>query len=532
VEARNPDPAPPRTFPSLATALPALAAIVALGVGAGLAAAALSPAAPPAIRLRVLGAGAALLALVTAALLAALLQRTQRLRALSARLEDHLAAQARVARHDPLTGLLNREAFQAELDAAVGERRAGRGGPFAVVVLNLDRLNRVNESLGQAQGDRLLRATADRIRVGTRAGDEAARLAGGEFAILLRGVIGEPDALAAVERLREQLGAPLSLGGQDVFPSARMGVAPWADHYRRGDRMLYDAVTAMEHSRDLGRGQVAVFRRSMQADAERALRLEGELRLALQRGELVVHYQPIVSLRDRTIAGFEALVRWNHPHRGLVPPLEFIPVAEESGLIVPLGAWVLRAACRQFAEWNARGGCASFVSVNLSARQFAQADLVESVAACLRETGLDPAALKLELTEGVVMGDAERTVHMLDALKRLGLQLCVDDFGTGYSSLSYLQRFPLDGLKIDRSFVRALGESDGADALVRGIVSLARGLGLSVVAEGVESEGQAARLLGLGCDYAQGYLFARPLPADLAEALVVPASRVRQEDLH
>jgi EAL domain-containing protein (putative c-di-GMP-specific phosphodiesterase class I) len=327
------------------------------------------------------------------------------------------------------------------------------------------------------------------------------------------------------------LRAPLVLDGQEVFPTASIGIALSTPRRSRPDSLLRDADVAMYHAKAEGKDRSAVFDATMLEQAAERLTLEADLRRAIDRGELLVHYQPIVSLRDRAVVEVEALVRWQHPERGLVSPAEFIPVAEATGLIVPIGQQVLEQACRQLAAWQTRYPTEPklVVSVNLSARQFQHPDLLGDIRRAVGAAGLDPHCLKLEITESTVMQDAEAAVTTLHELKTLGIQLAIDDFGTGYSSLGYLKRFPIDTLKIDRSFISGLGQDAQDTAIVRSVLALARSLGLSVTAEGIETTGQEAQLAELDCDRGQGYLFARPLAARDVEAILLrgrPAARL------
>ncbi|HYY87911.1 MAG TPA: EAL domain-containing protein [Chloroflexota bacterium] len=422
--------------------------------------------------------------------------------------------------YDGLTGLPNRTRLLDLLEQAL--RRAHRQRqPVAVLFLDLDNFKVVNDSLGHKAGDLLLGHVARRLESALRGSDTAARLGGDEFILLLEGLNGPGDARAVADRVAQVLRAPFLVEGREVFVTASMGIALSRDG-EDPESLVRTADLAMYQAKSSGKAGYAVFEPQMHVRARRRLEIETDLRHALDRGELRVCYQPIVRLESGGIEEVEALVRWQHPQRGLVPPSEFIPIAEETGLIVPLGRWVLDQVCRQARAWQAAGGSAAHltVSVNLSARQFQDPQLVQDVATILREADLPPSELKLEITESAAMLEAEATEKVLRALKALGVQLAIDDFGTGYSSLAYLKRFPVDTLKIDRSFVARLGEDPQDTAIVRSVVALAQALGLSVTAEGVETPVQQAQLRLLGCDYGQGYLFSRPLAADELEHLL------------
>ena len=422
----------------------------------------------------------------------------------------------RGALYDPTTGLPNRELLTDRIAHALAGHQADDAGSIAVVLLGLDRFKVINESLGHLMGDRLLVAVGQRLARGVRPGDTVARVGGDEFGIIFDPVADADEARAIADRIVNELRAPFPLNDREWFVSASMGIALAQPGRATPDELLREAEIAMVRAKSDTTQRHAFFEPSMSAQTLERVDLESDLRSGIERGQLRVHYQPIVTLESTEIVGFEALVRWQHPTRGLVPPLAFIPLAEETGLIVPLGKWVLETACRQAAKWHRTqpdaDGRPLFVSVNLSARQFAQADLVEDVAAVLLESGLDASALELEITESVLMDQSETGIRTLRRLRALGVRLVLDDFGTGYSSLSYLKHLPLDTIKIDRSFVAGI-EEKADQSIVEAVVALAHGLGIGVVAEGIETERQAGRLLELGCDLGQGYLFSRPVPA-------------------
>jgi predicted signal transduction protein with EAL and GGDEF domain len=356
-----------------------------------------------------------------------------------------------------------------------------------------------------------------------RPGDTVSRLGGDEFTVLLDDLKDAGEAVAVAERLQRELAPAFDLGGHEVFTTVSIGVALSAGEYERPEEILRDADTAMYRAKQLGKARHEVFDQAMHARAMDRLGLERDLRGAVERGEMFLQYQPIVSLATGALRGFEALARWQHPVRGLIRPEKFIPIAEETGMIIPVGKWVLGEACRQMSRWQKLSGLDGPlpVSVNLSGKQFLQSDLLEQVQEVLRETGLDPHSLKLEITETVVMENIETATQTLEQLRALGVELSIDDFGTGYSSLSYLQRFPVSTLKIDRSFVSRMTESDGTAEIVRTITKLAQNLGMDVVAEGVETEGQRARLEDFECEFGQGYFFSRPMDVGDAEALLL-----------
>ncbi|MFL6231197.1 MAG: PAS domain S-box protein [Pyrinomonadaceae bacterium] len=428
-----------------------------------------------------------------------------------------------IAFHDSLTGLPNRALFTDHLRLAVEASKRQPGSLFAVLFLDLDRFKVINDSLGHPVGDELLVAIARRLEGSLRAGDTVARLGGDEFAILLNNLDRPGDALHVADRLQQELTEPFQLGGHEVFTTASIGIALSTTGYTSEEDVLRDADTVMYRAKAQGAARYEVFDQVMHARVVSQLKLENDLRRAVERKEFCLYYQPIVSIASGRITGFEALVRWQHPERGLISPADFIPVAEETGLIVPLGSWVLEAACRQMREWHELSPQHRNLklSVNLSGRQFAQVDLLDRITHILAETQFDPRYLQLEITESVVMENAQAIVALMGELRALGLELAIDDFGTGYSSLSYLQRFPIHTLKIDRSFISPHGDEDRENSeIVRTIILLARNMGKDVVAEGVETKEQFARLRALDCAYGQGYLFSRPQSADRTESLL------------
>jgi diguanylate cyclase (GGDEF)-like protein len=409
---------------------------------------------------------------------------------------------------DTLTGLPNRARFYDLLKLRVSRRDQ----QCAVLLLDVDRFKLVNDSLGNASADQLLIQIAQRVKTCMRQGDVLARVGGDEFAVLLDDVSGEEEASSVATRIQQALSISFNLLGQEVYTTMSIGIALASDYEQVSD-MLRDAETAMHQAKARGKARYEVFGHDMHGELMSQLKMETDLRRACERDELFVDYQPIVSLESRTLIGFEALVRWRHPEFGLVPPKDFIPVAEETGQILTIGQTVLESACRQAREWQQTYPAAPplFVSVNLSVKQFNQPGLVENIAELLERFQLPPRCLKLEITESVFSDNIEAAVGLLTQLRELGVQLSIDDFGTGYSSLSYLQRFPIDTLKIDRSFVTQMMENEENLAIVRTIVALAQNLGMDVVAEGVETEDQLRLLRKLDCENGQGYLFSTPL---------------------
>jgi diguanylate cyclase (GGDEF)-like protein/PAS domain S-box-containing protein len=436
------------------------------------------------------------------------------------------------ALHDGLTGLANRALFMDRLTQAVERAKRNRDYSFAVFFLDLDRFKLINDSLGHMAGDRLLVEVARRLKGCMRAGDTVARLGGDEFTVLLDDMKDSGDALRMVERAQAQLALPFDLDGHEVFVSASVGIALSALDYSRPEDLLRDANTAMHGAKALGKASHKVFDATMHEHARSLLDLETDLRRASERGEYRLHYQPIVSLETGRLTGFEALVRWQHPRRGLLRPAEFLSLAEETGLVIQIDRWVLREACRQAREWQRRFKSEEplCVSVNLSARHFSTPSLVEHVREVLEESGLESGCLKLEITESVLMSDADSVTKTLRSLKDLGVELQLDDFGTGYSSLSYLHRFPVDALKIDRSFVARMGPGGANAELARAIVTMAHSLGMSVVAEGVETEEQSSELRAMACEYGQGHLFSEAVDSDGAESLISRVSLSSKAD--
>jgi diguanylate cyclase (GGDEF)-like protein len=417
--------------------------------------------------------------------------------------------------HDGLTGLANRTLFTNHLQMTIERGKRSEQALYAVLFLDFDRFKVINDSLGHAEGDNLLKQIARRLELSLRTGDLLARLGGDEFTILLNELEDTEDAVQVAERIKNDLNIPFMLGEQEVFMSASIGIAVSCGGHNRAEDMLRDADIAMYRAKSKGKAQHQVFDQTMHKYAINKLQLETEMHHALQRGEFCLYYQPIINLEMSNLKGFEALIRWNHPERGVIPPNEFILAAEENGLIIPLGRWILYESCRKLREWQINNPWASSlsVSVNLSTKQFMQSDLYEQVAAALISTQLDPRCLKLEITESQVMENSDKAVSMMNRLREMGVELSLDDFGTGYSSLSYLHRLPIDYIKIDRSFVNRMVESKENGEIVYTIIKLAQNLKMKVIAEGIETPDQLAQLHLLNCEYGQGYFFSRPLEA-------------------
>jgi diguanylate cyclase (GGDEF)-like protein/PAS domain S-box-containing protein len=447
-------------------------------------------------------------------------------------IERHSADQALRYRvlHDALTGLPNRLSFVDSLADTLG-KAAVSGSPVGILFLDLDHFKLINDSLGHHAGDALLRAVAPRLRSHLRPGDIVARFGGDEFGILIDRLADEGEALAIADRVAAAFAQPFSLDGVDHFVSASIGVAVSRAGEKRplnAELMIRDADAAMYRAKEGGRARCVLFDAEMRASAMRRLEVERELRHALDRDELALYYQPVVNLRSGAIAGLEALVRWRHPERGLLDPSDFVPIAEDSGLIEPIGRWVQERACLQALQWHQlRPDSRPLdVAINLSARQLAQRDFAAGVEEIIARTGIDPVHLRLEITESVLVAESATAMASLRQLNELGVRLVLDDFGTGYSSLAYLNRFPFHALKIDRSFVEALGAEQEATAIVEAIIGMARALSLEAIAEGVESEVQLAELQRLGCDYAQGHLFQAAMPEREVSRLIAEGELV------
>jgi diguanylate cyclase (GGDEF)-like protein/PAS domain S-box-containing protein len=416
--------------------------------------------------------------------------------------------------HDPLTGLPNRTLLGDRLGLALGRARRN-GGDVGVIFLDLDRFKFINDSLGHVTGDELLKILAARLRTVIRPSDTVARFGGDEFVVLCEEMEGTAAVMDVAQRVADAIALPVSFTGQEIFVTASLGVAVSSSPVAGADELLRDADAAMYRAKDLGRARIVLFDEEARTDAMRHVQTDAALHHALERGEFDVYYQPLVALETGLVTGFEALVRWCHPSDGLVVPGDFIPLAEETGLIVPIGLWVLEEACRQTVAWQQRrpNGRPLSINVNLSARQLGEPTLPDELESILARTGIDPELVVLELTESTLISDTESATRSLHALRDRGVQIAVDDFGTGYSSLAHLKRFPLRALKVDQTFVDGLGTEPDDTSIVTAVVSLAHSLGLAAVAEGLETPQQLAALRTIGCDFAQGNLFGRPQPA-------------------
>jgi diguanylate cyclase len=424
---------------------------------------------------------------------------------------------------DPLTGLPSRLLFNNRLSQALERLQRRRGRYVAVLFIDLDRFKVINDSLGHTAGDKLIVAVAERLRNSLRRHETVARFGGDEFAILCEDIVDEQDAIAVGERVLRIFATPFHLAHGDTMSAASLGIALSADPDQDVEELIRDADAAMYRAKEAGGGRLMLFDEVTRQRALTRLHTERALRAALERDEFRVYFQPEVSVETGAIVGLEALVRWEHPDDGLVGPDRFIALAEETGLIVPIGTWVLNESCRLAQRWQAERAVDDplVVRVNVSARQLAHDDLIDIVAAALERTGMDPSHLCLEVTESVLVDDPEASIETLAALKRLGVKIAVDDFGTGYSSLEYLRTFPVDCVKIDRSFVRGIPHSTEDVAIVNAVIELGHALGLSVTAEGVETSEQLGNLQTTGCDTAQGFLFSRPECPEVVERLLL-----------
>jgi diguanylate cyclase (GGDEF)-like protein/PAS domain S-box-containing protein len=431
-----------------------------------------------------------------------------------------LAAQiTRLAERDSLTGLPNRLLLNDRIGQAIaGAPRNGR--QIAVLFLDLDDFKRINDSLGHSAGDRLLQSVAKRLKQCVRNPDTVSRQGGDEFTAVLQEIEHPEDAAIAANRILEAVAETHSIDGCDLHITASIGVSIYPDDGLDAETLIKNADTAMYQAKESGRHTYRFFEPEMNQRAVNRQSIEEDLRSALKRNELTLHYQPKINIKTGAITGAEALLRWTHPTRGSIPPLQFIPIAEDSGMILPIGAWVLREACTQVMAWRDAGLPLATMAVNVSAVQFRNKNFLKDLSAILRETGMDPRSLELEVTESVLMKHPEETAPILDALRQEGVQVSIDDFGTGYSSLSYLQLFPIDALKIDQSFIRKIAGNPGDTAIVSAIIAMGQNLHMRVIAEGVETLEDLTFLKAHGCDEAQGFYFSRPVPANDFAALL------------
>ena len=424
-----------------------------------------------------------------------------------------------MARHDPLTRLPNRTTLLVRLEQAIADARR-QGHRLALLFIDLDRFKTINDTLGHPLGDRLLVAVAQRIAQTVRESDTLARLGGDEFVVVLPGIAREMDAAQLAIDISRILAEPFEIGAHQLHTAASMGISLFPHDGSDPETLMKNADTALHHAKARGRGNFQFYAAQMNESAAEHLALENGLRQALVRGEFELHFQPQMRIADRRLIGFEALIRWRHPGKGLLAPVVFIPLAEESGLIARIGEWVIGEACRQAVAWQATARAPVRVAVNLSVRQFAQPDLLGQVRRALDASGLAPALLELEITESALMESPEKAVEVLRELRAMGVCLALDDFGTGYSSLSYLKHLPINRLKIDRSFVSEIGVDANDTAIATATIALAHKLGLEVVAEGIETPAQLALLAAEGCDEGQGYYFSRPLAPALVAGFI------------
>ena len=430
------------------------------------------------------------------------------------------------AYHDALTGLPNRNFFLDTLKELLQKTRENSEINFSVLFLDLRNFKTINDSLGHSLGDRLIKNVAKRLESMIRDEDMVARFSGDKFGVILTDLLSRDEATGFADRLAKRLAEPYTLDGRQVFTSVKIGIAYGNSKYPEAEDILRDADIAMYYAKDNNENYV-IFDQKMHVRAVTRLQLETDLRFAIERNEFELFYQPIIALDTASLVGFEALVRWNHPQRGLVPPNEFIPISESTGLIIPMTVQILHSACDQIVKWQKEVNSETplSVAVNLSGKHFGHPALVEQITTVINETGIAPSSLKLELTESAVMDNAEAAIQMLKQIKETGVQVSIDDFGTGYSSLSYLHRFPIDQLKVDRSFVSAMEENTENGEIVRTVIALAKALGLKVVAEGIESIHQFHQLRILGCEYGQGFLFSKPLPVPEIQRILHDGTR-------
>jgi diguanylate cyclase (GGDEF)-like protein len=426
------------------------------------------------------------------------------------------------ALHDALTGLPNRPLFKEHCQKALQRFQRKEDYLFAILFIDLDRFKVINDNWGHAVGDRLLVTISHILKECSRDIDTVSRLSGDEFTILLEDLQNSGNAIAVAERILERLSCSIDLEGRKIFTGASIGIVFGSKQYQNSEDLLRDADIAMYRAKAMGKGRYAIFDHEMYEQTAHLSQIETDLRLAIEREEFLLHYQPIVALETGRVIGFEALVRWKHPERGLIYPNDFIEIAEDTGLIVPIGEWVLQEACFQLRRWQAKMSHATslHMSVNLSGRQIQQVDFINKLKNILADTGLNGKNLRLELTETMLMDNSSKTIQLLSQIKAQDVELSIDDFGTGYSSLSYLHRFPVNALKIDRSFVNLIDSQGENCEIVKTIITLAHSLGMKAIAEGVETPHQSMYLRDLGCESAQGYFFAKPVNAQMAESII------------
>lgn len=435
--------------------------------------------------------------------------------ALQQRLTHQSRQLIRISQYDAVTGLPNRLLFTDRLKQAIVRARSDNS-LLAVAMIGLDRFMLINETMGQSAGDQLLHAVAERLQSRISDSDTVARFGGDEFIMMLTDLHSLEETNAALEMLRETLAEPFTINGQEIFTSSGIGICMYPYDGGSDEELIKHANTAMHHGKQMGEGKYKFYAEEMNQAASEWLELENQLRYALKRKEFEIHYQPQYAIADNRLLGVEALIRWQHPEKGLISPAKFLPILEKTGLIIPVGEWVFHEACRQYQSWRAEGIAIDSVSINLSVRQFSSDYLLSMMTNVLRELNLDPHRneIRLEVTEHMVIEDFETTIELLHKLKEMGFHIAVDDFGTGYASLHYLTRFPVSSLKIDRTFINRLNSKESDANLVKAIIAMAHSLGLSVTAEGVETGQQLDFLRRYQCDEAQGYLLSRPCPAD------------------
>ncbi len=459
-------------------------------------------------------------------------QRTIELRNTNQKLRREIIERQRVqqqlvydALHDGLTGLPNRTLLMERIEFTIGHAKRHPGYIYALLFIDLDRFKIINDSLGHLIGDRLLIAVSNLLRECLRESDIVARLGGDEFVILLDGIRKPQDATSIGDRIQQKLSSPFELEGQSIFTSASIGIVFSSTGYNNASDLLRDADIAMYRAKDKGRARYEIFDQTMYYETLKLVELQNNLRLAVKHGEFVLHYQPIISLHNNELVGFEALIRWQHPTRGFISPIEFIPIAEDTGLILDIGEWLLQEACQQLKNWQQEftyiPQVASLkMSINLASQQLQEPQFIDKLDQILKETGLDGNSLRLEITESVLIEPEGNVQNTLKQIRNRNIKLSIDDFGTGYSSLSYLRRFPIDNLKIDRSFIEQMNFDSENFEIVRVIITLAKTLGMDTISEGVETPQQLDQLKALGCEFGQGYLFAKPLPPTAVESML------------